>query len=126
MRNSAVQLRPSSVATLTPMARRSAVSLRNLIAMVFPVATPLPAEVALIEPSWYVVLRTATDTPAPPQTGRGTSPRKYLWVRRTSRRAYNLHMSKMREHLGDINPVPAVAIFGSVVGIALLLSILVR
>jgi hypothetical protein len=125
MANSAVQVRPASAATLAPMTRRSAISLRNLIAMVFPIQQPMPAEVALIEPSWYVVMRTVTNAPAQ-QTDRAPSPRKYLWVRRTSRRAYNMHMNRMREHIGEINPLPAVAIFGSVFGIALLLSILVR
>ena len=121
MRNSAIQLRPQGV---TNLARRNAVSLRSLVAMVFPAAQPLTVPVA-IEPSWQIMLRTQTATPTGTQPAKSTG-RKYLWVRRTSRRQYNLHMSRMREHISEINPMPAIAIFSSLVGIAFILSIVVR
>jgi hypothetical protein len=113
MRDSAVRIRPT-------------ISLRSLIASVFPEPAAMPAEVAssIAQPCWTVMLRTVIDPPI--TTERAPSPRKYLWVRRTSRRAYNMHMSRMRESIGDINPFPAMAMFGSVVGIALLLSILIH
>lgn len=112
MRNSAVRVRP-------------AISLRNLITSVFPDRAEMPAELAdTLAPRWSIMLRTATD--APVSNERPPAPRKYLWVRRTGRRAYNIHMSRMRDTIGDMNPMPAFAIFGSLVGIALLLSILIR
>jgi hypothetical protein len=102
------------------------ISLRRLIETVYPVADSLPEEIAAatsINPNFQVVLRTANNTPVRSQQ---TSGRKYLWVRRTSRRAYNAHMSRMHESLGDISAMPAILIFSSLVGIAFILSILIH
>ena len=71
-------------------------------------------------------MRTANLLEIGPDRTTSTSPRKYLSFRRTSRRAYNVHMSRMRDTWYDINPMPAFAIFGSVVGIAFILSVLIR
>lgn len=105
---------------------RPAISLRSLIASVFPDRAEMPAELAdTLAPRWSIMLRAAA-TDAPVTNDRPPAPRKYLWVRRTGRRAYNMHMSRMRDTIGDMNPMPALAIFGSLVGIALLLSILIH
>ncbi len=71
--------------------------------------------------SWRVTLRTAKNA-----TVTERPVRKYLWVRRTSRRAYNQHMHKMRETLVDIQAAPAVVIFTSIIGIALCLSLFIH
>jgi hypothetical protein len=71
-------------------------------------------------------MRTANLLEIGPDRTASTSPRKYLSFRRTSRRAYNLHMSRMRDTWDEINPMPAFAIFGSLVGIAFLLSVVIH
>lgn len=73
-----------------------------------------------------MIMRTANLVEPTSDRSTSTSPRKYLSFRRTSRRAYNMHMSRMQEPWYDINPMPAFAIFGSVVGIAYLLSVIIH
>jgi hypothetical protein len=106
---------------------QQAVTLRRLIALVYPSAKEASSELGFhLEPevtnNWHVVLRSANNTPV--QAERPT--RKYLWVRRTSRRAYNIHMSRMHESLAEIKSMPTLVLFGSIIGIALVLSILIR
>lgn len=73
--------------------------------------------------NWQLVLRTQQINE---RTSIERPARKYLWVRRTSRRAYNLHMSKMHETISEFETVPTVVLFGSIVSIAILLSVLLK
>lgn len=104
------------------------ITLRSLIDLVFPNwhAAPVPSLTPHVvsDAHWQIVLRTATQ--AQPEQPRTLPPRKYLWVRRTSRRAYNNHMYKMRETLGDFKAMPALALFSSLVAIAFCLSFLMH
>lgn len=122
--NTALQLRRSATATVVPpIEQRYAVSLRSLMSLVYAPAVLSEKTPASEQCSWQIVLRTANDVPL---TSTNIPARRYLWVRRTSRRAYNNHMSKMRETLVDMRAMPALVLFSSLIAIAFCLSVLMH
>jgi hypothetical protein len=74
---------------------------------------------ANVPSNWQVVLRSAAG-----EVTTATEPplRKYLWTRRISRRAYNRHMSRMRQTAAE-GAIPAILIFSGLIGLAICLSI---
>lgn len=128
MSNLAVRTRPSR--NLNHMAARKSITLRSLIDLVYPlhsngfdVATIAPHLVSPETTQWQIVLRTTASSESIQTT---LPPRKYLWVRRTSRRAYNHHMMKMRDTLGDFKAMPALVLFTSLISIAFCLSLIMH
>lgn len=104
--------------SMPPAVAEAASRAANAAMPLYPVAI-IPAG------SMHVVLRSTKNLPQV-QTQTPTPTRKYLWVRRTSRRAYNVHMSKMHETFGEIKAMPALALFSSLITIAVVLSLLIR